>query len=93
MASKSSTDIPGPSYDGRSWIFVVTSGDLHAYLMQFSIPRLVILEVPRPLEHAVSSLGIVSQVALYPGMFTCRVCLPFCHPVWEVLHYLGLASA
>lgn len=39
-----------------------------------------------------SSPGLVSRVALYPGMLTCGVCLPFCRLVREILHYLGLAT-
>lgn len=69
----------------------MTRGDLHAFRIQFSIPRWVVMEIPRSQEHAVSSNGLTSQVALYPKMFTSGVCLSFYHPTQEVLHYLGMA--
>lgn len=56
-------------------------------------PDFVFFNILEIREGAVDSKGYASKVALYPGMLTNGLQLPFRWPIRDVLEYFCLASA
>lgn len=51
------------------------------------------LVVPSLDEGAMDSEGFMLKVTLYPTMFSSSLRRPFCHPIRDVLDFVGAASA
>lgn len=58
----------------------------------YDISKSAVLEVPGGRIAAANSDGMASRVALNPLMFMFGLRLQFCHPIRDVLIFLGLAS-
>lgn len=79
-------------FGGKRWVSSVSGDDIKAFRSKYRIPPTIVLEIPRG-EHVVNPNSRATRVALFQLMFANGLCLPFCRPVLEVLHYLGLASS
>lgn len=62
-------------------------GKLESLMMEYKVPCIVDLVVLSPYEGAVDSKGF----ALYLAMFSSGLRLSFCHPVHDVLDFMGVA--
>lgn len=88
------TDSPrSPNFDGNQWSATTSRANLDLVRGWYRVPNSMTLNLSESSCGVVDSEGLATQVALYSLMFFIGLCLTYCHPVCNVLHFLGLAHS
>lgn len=80
-------------FDGNQWLAMTSRADLGQVRSRHRILDSVSLELPESLRGVVDSENFAAQVELYSLMFFMGLRLPLCHPVCDVLEFLGFVPS